>query len=106
MGRRPRGITSQVGPRQSTGRPEAGKWPDPRKGAAISVPFPEPTAPAGSRAEVFLRYLDYFRSRLAAKLESLPAAELARSRLPSGWPPLELAKPLRYVELRWLEWGL
>jgi len=26
------------------------------------VPFPEPTAPAGSRAEVFLRYLDYFRS--------------------------------------------
>jgi uncharacterized damage-inducible protein DinB len=69
------------------------------------VPFPEPTAPAGSRAEVFLRYLDYFRSRLAAKLESLPAAELARSRLASGWTPLELAKHLRYVELRWLEWG-
>ncbi len=69
------------------------------------MPFPEPTAPAGSRAEVFLRYLDYFRSRLAAKLESLPAAELTRSRLPSGWTPLELAKHLRYVELRWLEWG-
>jgi len=56
------------------------------------VPFPEPTAPAGSRAEVFLRYLDYYRSRLAAKLESLPAAELTRSRLASGWTPLELAK--------------
>jgi len=69
------------------------------------VPFPEPTTPAGSRAEVFLRYLDYFRSRLAAKLESLPAAELRRSRLPSGWTPLELAKHLRHVELRWLEWG-
>jgi len=69
------------------------------------VPFPEPTTPAGSRAEVFLRYLDYFRSRLAAKLESLPAAELRRSRLPSGWTPLELVKHLRYVELRWLEWG-
>ena len=69
------------------------------------MPFPEPTAPARSRAEVFLRYLDYFRSRLAAKLESLPAAELTRSRLPSGWTPLELAKHLRYVELRWLEWG-
>ncbi len=69
------------------------------------MPFPEPTTPAGSRAEVFLRYLDYFRSRLAAKLESLPAAELTRSRLPSGWTPLELAKHLRYVELRWLEWG-
>ena len=72
---------------------------------SISVPFPEPTAPAGSPAEVFLRYLDFFRSRLAAKLESLPAAELTRSRLPSGWTPLELAKHLRYVELRWLEWG-
>jgi uncharacterized damage-inducible protein DinB len=69
------------------------------------VPFPEPTTPVGSRAEVFLGYLDYFRSRLAAKLESLPAAELGRSRLPSGWTPLELAKHLRYVELRWLEWG-
>jgi hypothetical protein len=31
----------------------------------MTVPFPEPTAPAGSRAEVFNRYLDYFRDRLA-----------------------------------------
>ena len=69
------------------------------------MPFPEPTTPASSRAEVFLRYLDYFRSQLASKLESLPAAELRRSRLPSGWTPLELVKHLRYVELRWLEWG-
>ena len=69
------------------------------------LPFPEPTAPAASRAEVFLRYLDYFRSQLAAKLEMLPAAELRRSALPSGWTPLELVKHLRYVELRWLEWG-
>jgi uncharacterized damage-inducible protein DinB len=69
------------------------------------VPFPEPTAPARSRAEVFGRYLGYFRSELASKLESLPAAELRRSRLPSGWTPLELVKHLRYVELRWLEWG-
>ena len=73
--------------------------------ASIPEPFPEPTTPAGSRTEVFLRYLDYFRSRLAEKLEALPAAELGRSRLPSGWTPLELAKHLRYVELRWLEWG-
>ena len=71
----------------------------------MSEPFPEPTVPAGSRAEVFLRYLDYFRSALAGKLRALPAAELSRSALPSGWTPLELAKHLRYVELRWLEWG-
>ena len=71
----------------------------------MSVPFPEPTAPVASRAEVFLGYLDYFRSRLVAKLEALPAAELRRSRLPSGWTPIELASHLGHVEMRWLEWG-
>ena len=71
----------------------------------MCVPFPEPTDPVGSRAEVFLRYLDYFRSRLAAKLRTLPAAELRAAAVPSGWTPLELLKHLRYVELRWLEWG-
>jgi uncharacterized damage-inducible protein DinB len=71
----------------------------------MTTPFPAPTMPVPSRAEVFLTYLHYFRSRLVSKLESLPAAELRSSRLPSGWTPLELIKHLRYVELRWLEWG-
>ena len=71
----------------------------------MTVPFPEPTAPAESRAEVFLRYLDFFRDRLAAKLRALPEAELRSSRLPSGWTPLQLLKHLTYVEMRWLEWG-
>jgi len=71
----------------------------------MSVPFPEPTAPASSRAEVFLRYLDYFRSCLVARLGGLAAAELRASRLPSGWTPIELLKHLAYVEMRWLEWG-
>ena len=72
-------------------------WPD--------VPFPEPTAAAAGRAEVFLRYLDYFRSRLVSKLAGLPAGELRTSRLASGWTPIELLKHLTYVEMRWLEWG-
>jgi hypothetical protein len=71
----------------------------------VAVSFPEPTAPASSRTEVFLRYLDFFRSRLTAKVLALPEEEQRRSRLPSGWTPLELVKHLRYVELRWLEWG-
>ncbi len=71
----------------------------------MSVPFPEPTAPVATRAEVFLGYLDYFRDRLVSKLAALPAAELRTSRLPSSWTPLEVLKHLRYVELRWLEWG-
>jgi uncharacterized damage-inducible protein DinB len=67
--------------------------------------FPEPTTPASSTTEVFLRYLDYFRSRLIAKLGGLPADQLRTSVLPSGWTPLELLKHLRHVERRWLEWG-
>ena len=71
----------------------------------MTVPFPEPTTPAGSRTEVFLRYLGYFRDRLAARLRELPASELRRSIVPSGWTPLELLRHLTYVERRWLEWG-
>ena len=71
----------------------------------MSDSFPSPTIPASSRTEVFLRYLDFFRSRVAAKIGDMPDAELRSSRLPSGWTPLELVKHLRYVELRWLEWG-
>jgi uncharacterized damage-inducible protein DinB len=54
---------------------------------------------------VFLGYLDYFRATLLDKVASLPADSLGRSALPSGWTPLELVKHLRYVELRWIEWG-
>jgi len=71
----------------------------------MSLPFPEPTTPIESRAEVLLGYLDYFRSVLATKLERLPAEELRSSRLPSGWTPIELLKHLVQVEVRWLEWG-
>jgi uncharacterized damage-inducible protein DinB len=71
----------------------------------MSVPFPEPTTPVPTRAEVFLGYLDYFRSQLVTRLDGLPDDELRRSRLPSGWAPIELLKHLTYVERRWLEWG-
>jgi hypothetical protein len=71
----------------------------------MSVPFPEPTEPAASRAEVFGRYLDFFRSTLALKLRALPETELRTSRLPSGSTPLELLEHLTYMERRWLEWG-
>src|ERR1700735_405181 len=71
----------------------------------MTVPFPSPTDPAGSRSEVFRHYLEFFRDRLASKPRALPVEELRRSRLPSGWTPLELVKHLTYVERRWLEWG-
>ena len=71
----------------------------------MTLPFPESTTPIASRGEVFLGYLDYFRSVLVTKLEALPEPELRRSRLPSGWTPIELLKHLIQVEKRWLEWG-
>jgi hypothetical protein len=58
----------------------------------VSVPFPEPTEPAASRAEFLLRYLDFFRDRLVSKLDGIPPGELRASRLPSGWAPIELIK--------------
>jgi uncharacterized damage-inducible protein DinB len=67
--------------------------------------FPSPTDPVGSRTEIFLGYLDYFRERIIAKTEALGDEERRSSRLPSGWTPRELIKHLSFVELRWLEWG-
>jgi uncharacterized damage-inducible protein DinB len=71
----------------------------------MTMPFPSPMVPASGQTEVFLRYLDYFRETILAKVSALPDHELRRSGLPSGWTPLELLKHLRYVELRWIEWG-
>jgi hypothetical protein len=71
----------------------------------VTIRFPSPTVPASGRTEVFLRYLDYFRDNVVAKVSTLAEDELRRSHLPSGWTPLELLKHLRYVELRWIEWG-
>jgi uncharacterized damage-inducible protein DinB len=71
----------------------------------MTMPFPSPTQPAASRAEVLSRYLTYFRSRLISKLESLPPVALRTSDLPSGWTPIALLRHLTYVERRWLEWG-
>lgn len=71
----------------------------------MPMPFPEPTGAAAGRAEVLVSYLDYFREALADRVEALPPAESTRSRLPSGWTPLELVNHLRHVEQRWLVWG-
>jgi uncharacterized damage-inducible protein DinB len=71
----------------------------------VIVPFPEPTTPHASRAEVLLGYLEYFRSVVVDKLSGLSDEELRGSRLPSGWAPLELLKHLVHVERRWLVWG-
>ncbi len=71
----------------------------------VSLPFPEPTGPPAPRAEVFLGYLDYFRSLVARKVQGLSEEQLRVGLLPSGWTVLELVKHLTHVERRWLVWG-
>lgn len=71
----------------------------------MSVPFLEPTADLGDRAQVLLRYLDFFRSGVDDKVDGLGDDDLRRSVLPSGWTPLELVKHLVFMERRWLVWG-
>ncbi|WP_286929579.1 MULTISPECIES: DinB family protein [Aeromicrobium] len=71
----------------------------------MDAEFPGPSLPADSRVDVLIRYLDYFRDRVIAKTEGLDEDERRRSRLSSGWTPIELVKHLTFVELRWLEWS-
>ncbi len=75
--------------------------------AAVTTPAepPSPSDPIDSRADVFLTYLAYFRSRLVDRLGALSETDLWTSRLPSNWTPIELLIHLRHVERRWLEWG-
>jgi len=42
----------------------------------VNLPFPEPTRPVHTRAEVFIGYLDYFCSSVLARIEALPEADL------------------------------
>jgi uncharacterized damage-inducible protein DinB len=67
--------------------------------------FPSPMMPIASRSEVFVTYLDFFRSAVIGRVEQLSESELRASRVPTGWTPLELLRHLAFVEMRWLEWG-
>ena len=64
---------------------------------------PPKTGPEG--AERWIGYLDWVRADLAAKVLSMSYADQRRSRLPSGWTPLELLNHVLHMEQRWFVWG-
>jgi uncharacterized damage-inducible protein DinB len=64
----------------------------------------EPASSTDS-ADLFARYLDFFRETVIRKVRSLPEDERRRSRLPSGWTPLEMLAHLAHMERRWFVWG-
>jgi uncharacterized damage-inducible protein DinB len=67
--------------------------------------LPEPGKELVDIRQLFLRYLDFYRSAIASKVDGLSDDELRRTRLPTGWTPIELVKHLVYMERRWLRWG-
>jgi len=67
--------------------------------------FPEPAGTTADPAQLLARYLDFYRETVVRKLASLPEEERRRSRLPSGWTPLELLSHLMHMEQRWIVWG-
>lgn len=72
-------------------------------GAAL--PPGEPEQSVGDLRELLEGQLDYCRGAVLRKFGELPQTELRRTRLPSGWTPLELLHHLTHVERRWLVWG-
>lgn len=78
---------------------------DTESGDAEPAALPEPDHDLSDPTELFLGYLDFYRSAVARKVTGLSDAELRTSRLPSGWTPIELVKHLVYMERRWLRWG-
>jgi uncharacterized damage-inducible protein DinB len=67
--------------------------------------LPEPSGDTADPRVLLDRYLAWYRSTAVRKVRSLPAGEGRRTRLPSGWTPLELLAHLAHMERRWLVWG-
>jgi hypothetical protein len=76
-----------------------------RQAGAMERTFPAPSAATADARRLFLDYLDFYRATIEEKLTGMSGAELRRSRLPSGWTPIELLKHLVFMEQRWLVWG-
>jgi uncharacterized damage-inducible protein DinB len=66
--------------------------------------LPEPGL-TDSVADLFVSYLDHFRSEVRRKTADLDPSELTTSRLPSGWTAAELVSHLAHMERRWFVWG-
>src|SRR5664279_3760578 len=78
-----------------------------RRNGHMTLPhlFPEPAGSTADVAQLFSRYLDFYRETVLRKVSALPERELTASRLSSGWSPWQLVNHLGYMERRWLVWG-
>ncbi len=67
--------------------------------------FIEPAADTADPADLFARYLDYYRQTAIEKVCALSAQDQRTPRVPTGWAPLELLNHLAFMERRWFLWG-
>jgi uncharacterized damage-inducible protein DinB len=67
--------------------------------------FLEPAADTSDPADLFSRYLAYYRETAVTKVLALPEEEQRTSRVGSEWTPIELLNHLAFMERRWFVWG-
>ncbi|MCW2794182.1 MAG: hypothetical protein JWO76_3280 [Nocardioides sp.] len=65
----------------------------------------EPRHGLGGEAAHHAAYLDFYRRQLIDGVLELSPDERRRTRLPSGWTPIELLSHVLHMEQRWFVWG-
>ena len=65
----------------------------------------EPATHGPAGGERWAGYLDWLREDMITTVLALPPDEQHRSRVPSGWSPLELLSHVLHMEQRWFVWG-
>lgn len=65
----------------------------------------EPGKQAPDGAERWADYLGWLREDIITAVLSLTPVEQRKSRVPSGWAPLELLNHVLHMEQRWFLWG-
>jgi uncharacterized damage-inducible protein DinB len=65
----------------------------------------EPHKDGAAGAARWAAYLDWVREEIVAGVLSLSPEERRRSRVPSGWTPVELLSHVLHMEQRWFVWG-
>ena len=71
----------------------------------MTGPLREPPTDGPGGAARFGSYLAWLRDDLAHTVLALDPAEQRRSRVPSGWSPVEMLSHCLHMEQRWLVWG-
>ncbi|MCW2845855.1 MAG: hypothetical protein JWN22_3771 [Nocardioides sp.] len=65
----------------------------------------EPRHGLGGEAAHHAAYLDFYRRQLIDGVLDLSPEDRRRTRLPSGWSPIELLSHVLHMEQRWFVWS-